>query len=83
MIVENLFEGQFGMGLNYFCTQNNKTENNKHSYLSIGDLADTLDDLMIQKKDSQIQFEARNEIPALTRQKLMMSNKDIKSLNLT
>jgi hypothetical protein len=37
---------------------------------------------MLQKKDSQIQFETRNDIPVLTRQRQMLSSKDIQVLTL-
>lgn len=83
MMVESMFENKFGMGLNSFCSQNSKQENHAPSYLSIGELADTLDDMMIQKKSSQIQFEVKNDVPVLSRQKNMFSSKSIKILSLS
>ena len=70
------------MGLNSFCSQNIKTDNSKQHYLSIGELAETLDEMMIMKKSSQIQFESRNDLPVLARQKNMLSSKSIKTLTL-
>ena len=70
------------MGLNSFCSQNIKPENNKQHYSSIGELAETLDDMMIQKKSSQIQFEIKNDLPVLSRQKNMYSSKSVQSLTL-
>ena len=62
MIVENLFESKFGVGLNSFCYQNAKMENYKSNYSNVNELADILDDLMTKKKDSFVNFDSKNEI---------------------
>lgn len=46
MIVENLFEKNFGSTLSAFCQNNTRLDSSKASYSSISALADTLDQLL-------------------------------------
>ena len=51
LIVENLFEKNFGSTLSNFCAQSNPKETGKPSYSSLVSLADTLDHLLTRQKE--------------------------------
>lgn len=61
MIVENLFESKFGTGVQSFCSQNSKLESSKHKHSSVSDLANVLDNMMLESRsDKFLNFDIRN-----------------------
>jgi hypothetical protein len=83
MIVENLFEKNFGNTISNFCLQNNRQDGSKANYSSVLAFADTLDQLMnLQKQENSAHRESKKELPVLARSKNLFSSKEINLVGL-
>jgi hypothetical protein len=83
MIVEGLFEKNFGSTLSNFCQSNTRLESGKASYSSISALADTLDQLVhrTHEQDS-VHRDSRQELPTLARNRNPFSCKEVVQVGL-
>ena len=83
MIIENIFESKFGTGLQTFCSQNSKLDNFRHSHSSVSDLANLLDNMMLEpRSENLVSFDIKNEVLPLSRKNHMFSSKEIEILSM-
>jgi hypothetical protein len=83
LIIEGLFEKNFGITLSNFCAQSNSKETGKPNYSSLVSLADTLDHLLSrQKEELSAHRESKQELPVLSRNKNLFSLKEIQAMGV-
>ena len=76
MIVQNLFEKNFGLSLNNFCIQNGKTQNNKINYSNVNELTEMLDRMMQKPHEIEdIHESKKNDNPSVSKNKSIFSSK--------
>lgn len=78
MIVEGLFEKNFGSSLSAFCQNNARLESGKANYSSIAALGDKLDQLVHRtREEDSVHRDSKQELPTLARNRNLFSSKEV------